>query len=55
MQVDNLLTVKQYPGAFLDKKVNIKVVNMLGIKFERDHFNKRLYHLRKNLHIQLQS
>ncbi len=55
MQVDNLLIVKQPFGAFLDKRVNIKVVNMFGIKLGHGHFKERLQHLCKNLHIQLQS
>jgi hypothetical protein len=36
---------------FLDMKVNVEVVNMLGIKLARGHFNERLQHLHKNLHI----
>ncbi len=42
MQVDNLLTVKQPRGAFLDKKVNIKTMNMLSGKLGHGHFNERL-------------
>ncbi len=55
MQVDNLLIVKQSLGVFLDKKVNIEVVNMFGIRLECGHFNERFQHLRKNLYIWLQS
>ncbi len=55
MQVDNLLIIKQPPWTFFDKKVKIKVVNMLGIKFKHGYFNERLQHLHENLHIWLQS
>jgi hypothetical protein len=42
MQVDNLITIKQPFEVFLDKKVNIKVVNMLDVRLGRGHFNERL-------------
>jgi hypothetical protein len=32
MQVDNLLIVKEPLGAFLNKRVNIEIVNMLSVK-----------------------
>jgi hypothetical protein len=54
MQVDNLLIVKQSLRTFLDMIVNIKVVNMLNVKLKYGHFNKKFWHLCKNLHIQLQ-
>jgi len=51
MQVDNLLTFKQPPQMFLDKKTNIKHVHMFGVKHQRGYFNEGLQHLRENLHI----
>jgi hypothetical protein len=53
--MDNLLIVKQPHGMFLDRRINIEAMNMFGVRLGRDHFNERLQHLRKNLHIQLQS
>jgi hypothetical protein len=38
-------------SAFLDMRINIKVVNMIGVKLGRGHLNKRFQHLYKNLHI----
>jgi len=55
MQVDNLFIIKQPLGTFLDRKINIEAVNMVGVKFRHGHFNKKLEHLHKNLHIQPQS
>jgi hypothetical protein len=55
MQVDNLLIVKQPLEAFLDKRINIEVVNMFNIRLKHGHFNKKFQHLHKNLHILLQS
>ncbi len=55
MQVDNLLIIKQPLRTFINKRINIEVVNMLGVKLGRGHFNERLQHLHKNLHIRLQS
>ncbi len=55
MEMDNLFIIKQPPWTFLDREVNIKVVNMLNIRLGCGHFNKRLQHLHKNLHIWLQS
>jgi hypothetical protein len=40
---------------FIDKKINIEIVNMLSIRLGRGHFNERFQHLHKNLHILLQS
>jgi len=42
MQVDNLLTIKQPHGTFLDRVVNIEAVNMLNVKLEHGHFNEKL-------------
>ncbi len=53
--MDNLLISKQPLGAFLDRRINFKAMNMFDIKLGHDHFNERLQHLCKNLHIQLQS
>jgi len=53
--VDNLLTIKQPLGAFLDWRINIEVMNMLSVRLGHGHFNERFQHLHKNLHIQLQS
>jgi hypothetical protein len=38
----NLFTVK-HPliGTFLERRVNVKVVNMVGYKVEHVHYNKR--------------
>jgi len=55
MQVDNLLTIKQPLGAFLEWGINIEVMNMLSVRLGHGHFNERFQHLRKNLHIQLQT
>jgi hypothetical protein len=55
MQVDNILIIKQPLGTFLDREVNSESMNVLGIKLGHGHFNKRLQHLHKNLHIQFQS
>ncbi len=55
MQMDNLLIVKQPPGMFFDRRVNIKDVNRFGIRLKCGHFNERLQHLHKNFHIRLQS
>ncbi len=41
MQVDNLLTIKQPLTVFIDKKINIEVVNMCGVKLGRGHFNEK--------------
>jgi hypothetical protein len=41
MQVDNLLTIKQPLGVFIDKKINIEVVNMFGVRFGCGPFNER--------------
>ncbi len=49
--MDNLLIVKQPLGSFLNRRVNIKAMNMLDIRLGHGHFNKRLKHLCKNLHI----
>ncbi len=54
MQVDNLLIVKQPPRTFLDKEINIELVNVLGVRLKHGHLNERFQHLRKNLHIQFQ-
>jgi hypothetical protein len=48
---ENLLTIKQPPRTFLDKRINFKVVNMFSVRLEHGHFNKRLQHFCKNLHI----
>jgi hypothetical protein len=55
MQVDNLLIIKQPLGVILDKRVNIETMNMLDVRLWRGHFNEKIQHLCKNLHIQLQS
>ncbi len=55
MQVHNLFIVKQPPQTFLDRKINIKVMNMFNVKLRDGHFNERLRHLHKNLHILFQS
>ncbi len=55
MQVDNILIVKQSLGTFFGRIINIEVVNMFSVKLEHGHFNKKFWHLCKNLHIQLQS
>jgi hypothetical protein len=55
MQVDDLFIVKQSPGTFFIKKVNINVVDMFSIRLGCGHFKERLQHLCKNLHIQSQN
>jgi len=55
MQVVNLLKVKQCLQAFLDKKINVKAMNMFDVKVKCGYFNKRFQHLHENLHIWLQS
>jgi hypothetical protein len=55
MQVDNLLIIKQPLGTFFDRRVDIKAMNMFGVRLGCGHFNERLQHLRKNLHILLQN
>ncbi len=52
---DNLLIVKQPLGVFLDKKVNIESMNMFNVRLGCGNFNKRLWHLHRNLHIKFQS
>jgi len=47
MKMDNLFIVKQPLQMFLNKRINIKTMNMLDIMLEHGYFNKRLQHLMK--------
>jgi hypothetical protein len=42
MQVGNSLIVKQPLGMFLDKRINIEVMNMLSVRLRHGHFNEKL-------------
>ncbi len=50
MQVDNLFVVKQPLQMFLDKRINIKAMNMLGVRLGCGYFNER-FNLCENFHI----
>jgi hypothetical protein len=48
----NLLTFKHlFIGTFLERTVNVKVMNMVGYKVEHVHYNERFYNLQEILHI----
>jgi hypothetical protein len=55
MQVDNLFTNKKPLWVFLNMKVNIEALNMLGVRLKRGRLNEKLQHLYKNLHMWFQN